>query len=90
MEIKKYNYNRYNGLQSTLPSFKGYDARKLTGLFVTDKTCAEALKRLSAKTGIDIFTPNIATVTLEIFSHAIKIYATIKIVEENINACDCI
>ena len=65
MEIKKYNYNRYNGLQSTLPSFKGYDARKLTGLFVTDKTCAEALKKLSARTDIDIFAPNIASKSIK-------------------------
>lgn len=44
-----------------MPSFKGYDARKLEGLFVTDKSCADELKKLSGKTELDIFQPNIAS-----------------------------
>lgn len=42
-------------------NFTGYDARKLKGLLVTDKACAEALKKLSPDTGLDIFTPQIAS-----------------------------
>lgn len=42
-------------------SFKGYEAAKLRGLFVTDKNCAETLKHISKETGLDIFQPNIAS-----------------------------
>ncbi len=59
MKIEKYN------IQNTKPSFKGYDARKLCGLFVTDKNCAEALKKITAQSGIDIFVPNIASKSIK-------------------------
>lgn len=42
-------------------NFTGYDARKLKGLFVTDRICAEQLRRITNGTGIDIFTPEIAS-----------------------------
>ncbi len=66
MEIKKYNYNcnggnSGSGQKISQPSFSGYDARKLTGIFVTDKTCAQALKKLCDKTQLDVFVPNIAS-----------------------------
>lgn len=41
--------------------FKGYDARELQGLYVTDSKCAQSLKRISRETGLDIYTPNIAS-----------------------------
>ena len=66
MEIKKYNYNcnggnSGSGQKISQPSFSGYDARKLTGIFVTDKTCAQALKKLCDTTQLDVFVPNIAS-----------------------------
>ncbi len=42
-------------------SFKGYDARELQGLYITDSKCVQSLKRISRETGIDIYTPNIAS-----------------------------
>lgn len=42
-------------------NFTGYDARRLKGLLVTDKACAEALKKLTPTTELDIFTPQIAS-----------------------------
>lgn len=56
MEIKKYN---------TIPSFKGYDARELNGVLVTDKMYADTLKKLSPKTGVDVFLPNIASKSIK-------------------------
>ncbi len=52
-------------INSNTPSFTGYDARPLTGLFVTDKHCAEALKRIANKTGLDVYTPNIASKSIK-------------------------
>lgn len=42
-------------------SFKGYDARELKGLMFTDKSCADAVKKASKDTDLDIYTPNIAS-----------------------------
>lgn len=56
MEIKKHN---------TIPSFKGYDARELNRVVVTDKMCADTLKKMSAKTGLDVYTPNIASKSIK-------------------------
>lgn len=50
----KVNYNNQQ-------NFKGYDARPLKGLFVTDKACAEQLRKITHNIGIDIFTPEIAS-----------------------------
>lgn len=47
------------------PSFKGYGAMPLRGLYVTDKNCAQALKKLSLTTGLDVFTPNIASKSIK-------------------------
>lgn len=56
MEIKNYN---------NTPSFKGYDARILKGLLVTDKAAAEALKKLAPKTELDVFLPSIASKSIK-------------------------
>lgn len=42
-------------------SFKGYGNIPVKGLFVTDKNCADVLRRLSDKTGLDVFTPQVAS-----------------------------
>lgn len=58
MQLTQLRYNSNN------IEFKGYDARPLRGLFVLDKSCEGAvnqLKKLTEKTGLDIFTPNIAS-----------------------------
>lgn len=42
-------------------SFKGYDARDLKGLMFTDKSSADAVKKAAKDTGLDVYTPNIAS-----------------------------
>ena len=48
-------------IKYTSQNFTGYDARKLKGLFVSDRRCAEQLKKLANTMDIDIFTPSIAS-----------------------------
>ena len=48
-------------IKYTTQDFTGYDARKLKGLFVSDKRCAETLQKLSGAMDVDIFTPSIAS-----------------------------
>lgn len=43
------------------PSFTGYDARKLQGLFVTDKQCADSLRKVFNAFDVDIYTPSVAS-----------------------------
>lgn len=59
MEIKKYsNY-------TPTPAFKGYEARKLSGVFVTDKSCADAIKKFTDKTELNVYQPNIASKSIK-------------------------
>lgn len=48
-----------------MPHFKGYDARNLSGVFVTDPECAKELKRISKDCGFDVFTPTIASKSIK-------------------------
>ena len=48
-------------IKYTTQNFTGYDARHLKGLFVSDKRCADALKRLAKSMEVDIYTPSIAS-----------------------------
>ena len=48
---------KYNNTQN----FTGYDARKLRGLFISDKRCAEQIKKFANVLEIDIYTPSIAS-----------------------------
>ena len=48
---------KYNNTQN----FTGYDARKLKGLFVTDKRCADQIKKFANALEVDIYTPSIAS-----------------------------
>lgn len=59
MKIEKYNSH------AKVFAFKGYDARKLKGVLVTDKSCANALKKISDKTELDVYQPNIASKSIK-------------------------
>ena len=48
---------KYNNTQN----FTGYDARKLRGLFISDKRCAEQIKKFANVLEVDIYTPSIAS-----------------------------
>ena len=45
----------------TQNTFTGYDARRLAGLFVTDKYCIEQLRRITSQYELDVYTPQIVS-----------------------------
>ena len=52
-------------IKYTSQNFTGYDARKLKGLFVSDRRCAHQLRKFAKDLEVDIFTPNIASKSIQ-------------------------